>query len=381
MKKIAILGSTGSVGRTTVAVAHNLEEVNVVALAAGSNIDRVEEQARQLTPQLIAIHDEKAAHRLQQRLPEIEVVAGDAGLVAAATLTDVDTVVSAIVGTQGLLPTLAALEAGKDVALANKEALVAGGEVVMATARKSGATIIPVDSEHSAIYQCLKGEELDMVERLILTASGGPFRNHTADQLATITVDDALRHPTWSMGPKITVDSSTLMNKGLEVIEAHMLFGIAVDAIDVVIHPQSIIHSMVEYVDGSVIAQMSHPSMALPIQYALTHPQRSRSSIQPLKLWEVGALEFFAPNTQAFCCLQRAYDALNVGGSMPCYMNAANETLVDHFLNRKIPWSAIGHTLTDLMERHTPTPVHDLDTILAIDAQARSDAAATLICK
>ena len=377
MRKLAILGSTGSIGTSTLDVVRNLgsDAVSVVALAAYSNIDLLEQQALEFRPDIIAVYDSSAAGELQQRLPTQRIVAGMEGVIAAATHDDADMVMSAMVGTMGLTPTVEAIRAGKDIALANKEALVSGGQLVMSLVQQHGVRLLPVDSEHSALFQCLNGEKSSHVGRLILTASGGPFRNHTADQLACVTIDDALAHPTWSMGPKITVDSSTLMNKGLEVIEAHWLFGIPVEQIDVVIHPQSVIHSMVEYIDGSMVAQMSRPTMLVPIQYALTYPERAQGLLEPFDFLKHHTLQFFQPDFDRFRCLSLAFQAIAAGGSYPCYLNAANEVLVKRFLDKEISWTAIPDTLATLLDRHQSICPDTLDTILAVDHQARSEAA------
>lgn len=376
MKKIIVLGSTGSIGVNTLKVASHLgeEKIKVVALAAKSNIDLLEQQANACHPEVIAVFDEEKARELQKRLPHIPVVSGMEGIVSLVRETEADLVVSAMVGTWGLLPTVRAIESGKDIALANKEALVSGGALVMALAKKHGVKILPVDSEHSAIFQCLNGEQSKAVARLILTSSGGPFREFTDAQLATVDVDHALKHPTWTMGPKVTVDSSTLMNKGLEVIEAHWLFDLPLNKIDVVIHPQSIIHSMVEFVDGSMMAQMSRPTMIVPIQYALTYPERMPGLIEPFDFIKHSKLEFFLPQQERFRCLRLAYDAAAAGGSMSCYLNAANEVLVQRFLDKEISWLEISRKLDSLLQRHNKIDLLSLDAIGAVDAQAREDA-------
>lgn len=379
-KRIAVLGSTGSIGVNTLNVARHLpEEIKVEALAAHSNIDLLEKQAREFHPSLIAVYDEKKAIELQKRLPSFEVIAGIEGLKAVASHSQVDFVVSAMVGTLGLVPTLEAIEAGKNVGLANKEALVSGGALVIERAKAKGCRILPIDSEHSAIFQCLEGEGKSALRRIILTASGGPFRNHTFEQLSTVTVEDALGHPTWKMGPKITVDCSTLMNKGLEMIEAHWLFAMDPAQIHVVFHPQSIIHSMVEFVDGSMIAQLSEPSMIVPIQYALTYPKRFSSTHPAFDFTKAASLQFFPPDMQKFRCLQLAYDALEVGGSMPGYMNAANEVLVEAFLAKRLSWLQISAKLESLMQQHAVQSVDSLEAILAVDALARKQAGEILL--
>ncbi|HEV8052938.1 MAG TPA: 1-deoxy-D-xylulose-5-phosphate reductoisomerase [Parachlamydiaceae bacterium] len=375
MKKIAILGSTGSIGESTLKVARHLKEtIRVTALAAHSNIDLLEKQAKEFHPELIAVFDEKKALDLKKRLPEIEIAAGMEGLKAVASYSGADFVVSAMSGTAGLVPTVAAIEAGKTIGLANKEALVSGGALVMALAKRHGVQILPIDSEHSALFQCLQGQAQNSVSRLILTASGGPFRNFTQEQINAITPEQALCHPTWTMGAKITVDCSTLMNKGLEVIEAHWLFNIPIENISVVVHPQSIIHSMVEFVDGSLLAQMGESSMIVPIQYALTYPERKPGLLKPFDFVKYNTLQFLTPDVDKFRCLQLAFDATRAGGSMPCYMNAANEVLVNSFLEKKIAWNEIPKKLESLMEKHATQPVNSIDDILLIDAQARNEA-------
>ncbi|NGX42247.1 MAG: 1-deoxy-D-xylulose 5-phosphate reductoisomerase [Chlamydiae bacterium] len=377
MKRIAILGSTGSIGQNTLKVARNLgEEVQVVAIAAKSNIDLLEQQAQEFQPDIIAVFDEDKALQLAKKLPKTEVVAGIEGLEAVASHPNVDFVVSAITGTIGLAPTLAAIHAKKDVGLANKEALVSGGALVMSLVQEKGVNLVPIDSEHSAIFQCLNGEKNENVHRLILTSSGGPFRNYTSKQLSNVTIDQALSHPTWKMGPKITIDSSTLMNKGLEVIEAHWLFDMPIEKIDVVVHPQSIIHSMVEFVDGSMLAQMSAPSMIVPIQYAITYPDRKPGLLKPFDFVKNGTLQFFQPDFGKFRCLQLAYDAVKQGGTLACYMNAANEVLVHRFLDRQISWLDIADKLETLMSKHPSQKVDSLEIVLETDRLARKEAAA-----
>lgn len=374
MKRLAVLGSTGSIGTSTLQVAKHLKDsVRVVALAAKSNVSLLEAQAKELRPEIVAIYDEKAYKALQSKLPFIRVVAGIEGLQEVATYPDVDLVVSAISGTAGLLPTVAAINAGHDVALANKETLVAAGHLVTALAAEKNVRLIPVDSEHSAIFQCLQGHR-NPIRRLLITASGGPFRNHSLQQMQHITVQEALAHPTWTMGRKVTVDSSTLMNKGLEVIEAHWLFQVPVSQIEVLVHPQSIVHSMVEFVDGSLLAQMGTPSMITPIQYAITYPERMPGLLPPMDFAKNGTLQFYPPPEDKFPCLALAFEAIKKGGSLPCYMNAANETLVGRFLAKELPWIDIGKKLELLMERHHHVPVATLSQVLAVDALAREDA-------
>lgn len=375
MKNIALLGSTGSVGTSTLQVARHLKgEVKVVALAAKGNTDLLERQVREFSPGCVAVFDQEKARELQKRVPHTPVLVGMEGLEAVACYREADLVVSAIAGTAGLRPTIAAIQAGKHIALANKEVLVSAGALVTSLAREKGVELIPVDSEHSAIFQCLKGSAKGEIRRLILTSSGGPFREWKQEQLQSVTVEKALSHPTWKMGPKVTIDSSTLMNKGLEVIEAYWLFGVPVTDIQVVIHPQSVIHSLLEFIDGSILAQMSEPSMTIPIQYALTHPRRLEGEMKPFDFMKHSTLQFFEPDAHKFRCLGLAYEALRQGGSLPGYMNAANEVLVGRFLNRQLSWDGIAIQLERLMERHCRREVSNLQEILAIDEEARREA-------
>jgi 1-deoxy-D-xylulose-5-phosphate reductoisomerase len=375
LKKVALLGSTGSIGESTLQIARHLKEKIVIkAIAAHSNIDKLESQAREFHPELIAVYDENQAAILQKRLPGIPVVSGLEGLNAVAGYGGANFVVSAISGTMGLIPTLAAINAGHDVGLANKEALVSGGALVMKSAQQEGVKILPIDSEHSAIFQCLEGEKKSAISRLILTASGGPFRTYSSEQLQSVTKEMALCHPTWQMGAKVTIDSSTLMNKGLEVIEAHFLFGVPIQQIDVLIHPQSIIHSMVEFVDNSTLAQLGKSTMITPIQYALTYPERLPGLLEPFNFLKHPVLEFFKPDTDKFRCLKLAFEAIAVGGTLPCYMNAANEVLVHRFLDKKISWNEIAVKLETLMQKHVPLPVNEIGDVLEADRLAREDA-------
>lgn len=375
LKKVAILGSTGSIGKNALKVAANLKErIKVVALAARSNIELLEEQAREFSPQVIAVFDKEKALLLQKRLPHIQVLGGMEGLCEAAAWADVDTVVSAFVGAAGILPTAAAIEAGKRIALANKEVLVAAGAYIVPLAKKHGVALIPVDSEHNAIFQCLNHEEPESVRRLILTSSGGPFRGWTPEQLKEVTLEKALKHPNFAMGAKITIDSSTLMNKGLEVIEAYWLFGVNLDQIEVLIHPQQKIHSMLEFIDGSILAQMSEPDMLLPIQYAITYPERCQGMLEPYDFVRNNRLDFLQPDRSTFRCLDLAYEAIKEGGTLPCFMNAVNEVLVGKFLNREIGWSDISTKLEALMASHQTSHNLDLASILAVDQLAREQA-------
>lgn len=376
MKRIALLGSTGSIGQNALRIVRHLpSSFQVVSLAARENIDLLEQQAHEFKPQLIAVYNHEKARELQKRLPHYRVVAGMEGLCEAAACSDAEMTISAIAGTMGLQPTIETILAGKDIGLANKEALVSGGALIMQLVKEKGIKLIPIDSEHSAIFQCLNGENSQTIDRIILTSSGGPFRTWSAEQLAQVTIEQALNHPTWTMGPKVTIDSSTLMNKGLEVIEAYWLFNQPLEKIDVVIHPQSIIHSLVEFCDGSMMAQMGEPTMLTPIQYAMTYPQRCLGLLQRFNFIKYAKLEFFAPDLNKFRCLALAYEALRRGGSLPCYMNAANEVLVQRFLAREISWLEIASQLDRLMAQHSVQSVSSLEDILAIDACAREEAA------
>lgn len=372
-KKIAILGSTGSIGVNTLKVADHLG-FEVKALAAHQNIDLLEIQAKEWRPELIAVYDQTKALELQKRLPQFEIVAGMEGLEAVAADSSAGLVVSAIAGTMGILPTVAAVKVGKDVALANKEVLVSAGEYLTKLKAKTGSKILPIDSEHSALFQCLQGQRLEEVRRIILTASGGPFRCYSEEKFTMITVEDALVHPSWRMGAKVTIDCSTLMNKGLEVIEAHWLFGVSVEQIEVVIHPQSVIHSMVEFIDGSMMAQLSEPNMIIPIQYALTYPHHQPGLLPPFDFTKARSLDFLPPDLEKFYCLELAFHALKEKGTLPCYMNAANEVLVDRFLKKEISWLEIGRKLAKLMTSHKSEKGIDLEKILAVDKMAREEA-------
>ena len=364
MKAISILGSTGSIGCNALKVIEHLGDIRVVAMAAGRNVVKFAEQIAEFKPELVACAGEteaaeleKELHRLNAAKPRIET--GDAGLIAVATHAESETVVSATVGAVGFVPTLRAIEAGKRIALANKETLVMAGELMTKTAEKSGAEILPVDSEHNAIHQCLRGETKREVKRLILTASGGPFRQWSRERIENATRAEALNHPNWKMGDKITIDSATLMNKGLEVIEAKWLFGFDADQISVIVHPQSVVHSMVEMVDGSIIAQLGVTDMCHPIQYALTYPDRQESCLPPLDLSNLSELNFEEPDLERFPCLDLAYRALKTGGTMPAVLNAANETSVQAFLDGKIKLSEIAHINAGVMQSHESAPVAD----------------------
>lgn len=375
MKSIAVLGSTGSIGKSTLKVVKHLsDQIKVKALAANSNIDLLEEQIKEFHPEIVAVQDKKKALELQKRVPHIKVVGGVEGLEEVASYNGVDFVVMAIVGLAALPPTIKAIQSGKNIGLANKEVLVSAGELVMSLAKEKNVKILPIDSEHSAIFQCLEGHDLKDVKRVILTASGGPFRKSSLEDLQKITTEMALNHPTWAMGPKITVDSSTLMNKGFEVIEAHFLFDIPVEKLEVIVHPQSIIHCLVEFLDGCVLAEMSDPLMVYPIQYALTYPERKRGMFAPFDFTKNSTLEFFPPDFNKFPALNFAFEALKVGGSFPCYLNAANEVLVERFLNRKISWVQIMERLERLLDRHTVASCQSIDSVYAVDKLAREEA-------
>lgn len=374
-KKISLLGSTGSIGKNVLKIASTLKEkIKIVALAAKGNIDLLEEQAREHHPTLIAVYDEEKAKILQKRLPHIRVVGGMEGLCEVSTYHEAEMTVAAIVGAAGLMPTAMAIQAGKMIALANKEVLVAGGPYIMPLAKKHGVSLIPVDSEHSAIFQCLQGEQSASVRRLILTSSGGPFREWEHNQLQQVKLSEALKHPNFMMGAKITIDSSTLMNKGLEVIEAHWLFDVKLEQIEVLIHPQQKIHSMVEFVDGSIMAQMCEPDMVIPIQYAMTYPERCQGPLPVYDFVKNSRLDFFQPDTSKFRCLDLAYEALRIGGTVPCYMNAANEVLVNRFLKEEIAWFDISQKLETLMTSYQCFKDISLEAILEIDRRARLEA-------
>lgn len=372
MKKIAILGSTGSIGTQTLEVVRSNPELEVAALAAGSNVEKMEEQIREFHPKLAAMWTEEAAADLRERVADmdVKVTSGMEGLLEIAVLPESRVLVTAIVGMIGIRPTIAAIEAGKDIALANKETLVTAGHIIMPLAREKGVSILPVDSEHSAIFQSLNGEPADKIEKILLTASGGPFRGRTREQLRDIQVEDALKHPNWAMGRKITIDSSTLVNKGLEVMEAKWLFGVDLDRIQVVVHPQSIIHSAVQYVDGAIIAQMGTPDMKLPIQYALFYPDRRPMEGKRVDFFELGQITFEKPDTDTFTGLALAYRAAAVGGSMPTVYNAANEKAVALFLNRKIGYLEIPELIGEAMEHHRPVENPSVEQILAAEAEA-----------
>jgi 1-deoxy-D-xylulose-5-phosphate reductoisomerase len=380
VKRIVVLGSTGSIGTSVLDVVASFPEAfRVVALGAGRNLDRLEEQVRRFRPELVAVADADLAAELSRRVESgCRVVHGQDGLVEAALHPAADGVVCALVGAAGLRSTWAAVDAGRDVALANKESLVVGGAHLTARALKTGARILPVDSEHNAIHQCLRGEDAREVRRLWLTGSGGPFRTRPVATLASVTPAEALRHPTWSMGPKITVDSATLMNKGLEVIEAHWLFGLPPEKIRVVIHPKSVVHSMVEFVDGSFKAQLGVTDMRHPIQYALTWPERWPTSLPPFDPVTAGPLEFEPPDPDRFPCLGLAYRALERGGAAPAVLNAANEVAVGAFLEGRAGFLDIPAVIRSTLDRHEGDPAGSLEEVMAADARARESAARAL---
>ncbi len=377
MKRLAVLGSTGSIGTSTLSVVEAFpERFSVVALAAGANLDLLRVQAERFAPDLVSVADPEAARELRQALPGVRVVSGQDGLTEVACHPDADTVVAALVGSVGLVPTLSAIEAGKDIALANKETLVVAGELVMAAARRRGVAILPVDSEHNAIHQALRVGPDGSIRRLILTASGGPFRTWPQERIQAATVDEALAHPTWKMGPKITIDSATMMNKGLEIIEAHHLFSLPEERIAVLIHPQSLVHSLVEYIDGTLIAQLSINDMRFPILYALAWPERLPSPFEGLDLAAAADLTFEAPDEERFPAIALARAALREGGEMPAILNAANEVAVAAFLEHRIPFPAITEVIADTLNRHAARncPLESLEQAVAADSQARREA-------
>jgi len=375
LKKISILGSTGSIGQSTLEIiSRHPDKFQVVGLAARVNTRLLESQIISYRPSAVAVFDKSAASELKKKDLPVKISSGIEGLIEVSTLNEADMVVSAITGSDGMLPTFEAIKAGKDIALANKEALVMAGPLIMDEALKRGVTLIPVDSEHSAIFQCLNGRRVEEVQKLILTASGGPFIRLSASDLKTVTPEEALKHPNWSMGKKVTIDSATLMNKGLEVIEAHYLFGIPAERIEVILHPQSIVHSMVEFIDGSILAQMSVPDMKGPICYALSYPRRLDKVLPPLNLLKVRGLTFEKPDNEKFPCLSLAYKALKVGGTMPSVLNAANEVAVEAFLNKKISLKDIATVIADTMDSHNPEKCVNIKNILKAAEQAKEKA-------
>lgn len=378
MKNISILGATGSIGTQTLDVIRNSnEEINLIGITANSSVDKIKEIVKEFKPKYIAMMDENSGNIIEEfcnkEYPDIQVFKGINGLIKVATLDEIDTVVTSVVGMIGLKPTMAAIEAKKDIALANKETLVVAGELVMNKAKEKNVKILPVDSEHSAIFQSLSGYKNKDINKIILTASGGPFRGKTIDDLKDVTVKDALKHPKWNMGQKISIDSATLMNKGLEVIEAHFLFDTDYENIEVVVHPQSIIHSMVEYKDASVIAQLGTPDMRLPIQYALNYPERKGRIANPINFYELGALTFEKPDLETFKCLRFAYEAGKIGGLAPTILNGANEEAVALLLEEKIKFLQVAEIIEDCMKVFKENYYNELtlDNIIELDKKVR----------
>lgn len=370
MKKIAILGSTGSIGTQTLEVVRENGDIEVVGLAAGGNIDLLEKQIREFQPKIAAMQSEEKAAELRKRVADmdLEIVSGMDGLMEVAVIPESEILVTAIVGMIGIRPTIAAIEAGKDIALANKETLVTAGHIIMPLAKEKGVQILPVDSEHSAIFQALQGSRGGEVKKILLTASGGPFRGKKQEELLNIRVEDALKHPNWTMGRKITIDSSTMVNKGLEVMEARWLFDVEIDDVQVVVQPQSVIHSMVEFVDGAVIAQLGTPDMKLPIQYALYYPDRRYLPGERVDFWSIGHLDFEKPDMDTFYGLKLAYEAGRIGGTLPTVYNAANELAVSQFLNREIKYLEITEIIEDCMNAHKVTESPTVEQILEAEA-------------
>lgn len=370
-KNITVLGSTGSIGTQTLDVVRRSPELKVVSLAANSNIDLLEEQIREFHPECVCVYDEDRALELEKRLAgqRVTVLAGMEGMVQCAAMDASDMVVTSVVGMIGIRPVMEAIRAGKDIAFANKETLVTAGHLIMPLVREKGVKLLPVDSEHAAIFQCLNGESTGELERIILTASGGPFRGKKREELESVTVEDALKHPNWSMGKKITIDSSTMVNKGLEVIEARWLFDVDFDRIQVVVQPQSVIHSMVEFRDGAVMAQLGTPDMRLPIQYALMYPHRRECVVERLDFMKLSGITFEQPDLETFRGLKLAYAAGRIGGSMPTVFNAANEKAVELFLNRRISWLTMAQLIEEAMEGHSVIKEPSLEEILAVEKE------------
>lgn len=375
MKKIAVLGSTGSIGTQTLDVVRNHADIlKIEVLAANNNDELLEKQIEEFAPSIAVLNDKNAYEKLKARYSgKTQLLWGEEGLIEGVVNDKIDTVVTSLMGFAGLRPTMAAITAGKNIALANKETLVVAGELVMRSAKEKNIEIMPVDSEHGALFQCLHGEDMTKVDKLIVTASGGPFRGKTKEKLKNVSVKQCLNHPTWKMGRKITIDSATLMNKGLEVIEAKQLYGVSYDNIQVVVHPQSIVHSMVQYVDGSVIAQLASTDMRLPIQYALTYPERLACVAPKLDFWQMQPLTFEKPDTDTFRALALAYEAGKIGGSMPCVMNAANEIAVEAFLNEQISFLDIYDIIEDEMLSHITLVSPELEDLFEIDAKTRQN--------
>ena len=372
IKKISVLGSTGSIGTQTLEIARYNQDIGITALAAGSNVELLEKQVREFHPKIACLWKEEAARELKRRIRDLDVkvVSGMEGLMEAACEPEAQIVVTAVVGMIGIRPTIAAMEAGKDIALANKATLVTAGHIIMPLAKEKGVKILPVDSEHSAIFQCLQGAGENRIHKILLTASGGPFRGRSREQLAGVQPEDALKHPNWSMGRKITIDSSTMVNKGLEVMEAHWLFDVDMDQVQVVIQPASVIHSMIEYEDGAVIAQLGTPDMKLPIQYALYYPERRFLPGDRLDFTKLKEITFDEPDMETFRGLKLAYEAGKAGGSLPTVFNAANELAVSLFLEKKIPYLAITDLIQGAMENHKRKAAPNVDQILAAEQEA-----------
>jgi len=379
IKRLTILGSTGSIGRSALdIISRHRDLFRIVALTAGENINLLEEQIKTFSPEVVAVADKKAAKELQRRLgrknPSLRMLSGNDGVAEAASSNNSDFVLSAIVGAAGLIPTMSAIRSGKTIGLANKETLVMAGRIVTEEAKKQKVKILPVDSEHSAIFQCIEGRKKSDLRRIILTASGGPFVCRNIEELNDMKPEDALKHPSWRMGKKISIDSATLMNKGFEMIEAHYLFGLPPERIDILIHPQSIVHSIVEFSDRSCLAQLSRPDMKGPIAYALSYPERLKDVVQGLDLDKVESLVFKKPDNVCFPCLSYAYKAMEVKGTMPCVLNAANEVAVEAFLKGKIKFTEIAHVIRKSMESHDVMPDNELDAVIEADRWARRKA-------
>ena len=375
MKKISLLGSTGSIGTNVLdVIERNPEKFQILSMSAGSNVDLFAKQIRKFKPRVVALFDTKKIPTLKEQIADldIEILSGEEGTIAVATLPEADVVVSGVMGSAGLLPAMHALKAGKNLALANKETLVIAGELVLREAKKTNSQIIPIDSEHSAIFQVLNGEKKERIKKIILTASGGPFRTFSLGQMETVTVKDALKHPNWDMGAKITIDSSTMMNKGLEYIEAKWLFGVNTP-VEIIVHAQSIIHSMIEFVDTSIMAQLGIPDMRVPIAYALTYPDRFECDLPSLDLTTMGNLTFEAPDFERFPCLRLAIDAMEIGKTMPAVLNAANEIAVQAFLEELISYKDIAELIHMVMQNHNPSPLKELQDVLIADRWAREE--------
>ncbi|MEE1037538.1 MAG: 1-deoxy-D-xylulose-5-phosphate reductoisomerase [Eubacterium sp.] len=373
MKKIAILGSTGSIGTQALDIIEkNPDKFKATVLSCGNRVEELSKQIEIFKPEAVVVSNEQQALQLQKKHQDVEVLYGEEGLIQAASMGDHEMVLNSLMGIRGLAPTYAAIEKGKDIALANKETLVAGGQVVMDAVKRNGVKMLPVDSEHSAIFQCLQGNNEKEVRKILLTASGGPFRGFSLEQLENVTLEQALKHPNWSMGSKITIDSASMMNKGLEVIEAKWLFDVDVDDIEILVHPQSIVHSAVEYHDGSVIAQMGVPDMRTPIALAFSYPNRLENPAEHLDFFKEGAnLTFEKPDRNTFKCIKFAYEASKAGGSYPVVLNGANEVLVDRFLKKEIRFIDIQNTLEKILDQHVPTYDLTLEDILRIDKEIR----------